>query len=75
MLLKSFHRNVLKFNLSVDIQCFVCGRSRVCFPKAGQTLHSVANGSPTTSTSMQVVVLPWRYDVEMGTANSLHASG
>jgi len=27
-----------------------------------------------TSTSMQVAVLPWCYDVEMGTANSLHAS-
>jgi len=26
------------------------------------------------STSTQVAVLPWRYDMEMGTANSLHAS-
>jgi len=25
-------------------------------------------------TSTQEPVLPWRYDVEMGTANSLHAS-
>jgi len=25
------------------------------------------------STSIQVAVLPWRYDTEMGTANSLHA--
>jgi len=23
---------------------------------------------------MQVAVLPWRYDAELGTANSLHAS-
>jgi len=28
----------------------------------------------TASTSIQVAVLPWRYDAEMGTANSLHAS-
>jgi len=28
----------------------------------------------TASTSAQVAVLPWRYDAEMGTANSLQAS-
>jgi len=28
----------------------------------------------TASTSAQVAVLTWRYDAEMGTANSLHAS-
>jgi len=28
----------------------------------------------TASTSMQVAVLPRRYDAEIGTANSLHAS-
>jgi len=28
----------------------------------------------TVSTSTQVAVLSWRYDVEIGTANSLHAS-
>jgi len=28
----------------------------------------------TPLTSTQVAVLPWRYDAEMGTANSLHAS-
>jgi len=28
----------------------------------------------TASTSTQIALLPWRYDVEMGTANSLHAS-
>jgi len=28
----------------------------------------------TASTSTQVAVMPWRYDTEMGTANSLHAS-
>jgi len=28
----------------------------------------------TASTSTQKAVLPWRYDAEMGTANSLHAS-
>jgi len=28
----------------------------------------------TASTSTQVAVLPWCYDVEMGTANSLHVS-
>jgi len=26
----------------------------------------------TASTSLQVAVLPWRYDAEMGIANSLH---
>jgi len=26
----------------------------------------------TASTSKQIAMLPWRYDVEMGTANSLH---
>jgi len=26
------------------------------------------------STSTKVAVFPWRYDAEMGTANSLHAS-
>jgi len=28
----------------------------------------------STSTSIQVAVLPWRYNAEMGTANLLHAS-
>jgi len=28
----------------------------------------------TVSTFTQVAVLPWRYDAEMGTVNSLHAS-
>jgi len=28
----------------------------------------------TASTSMQVAVLPWRYDAEMETAKSLHAT-
>jgi len=28
----------------------------------------------TASTSMQVAVVPWRYDAEMGTVNLLHAS-
>jgi len=28
----------------------------------------------TASTSTKVAVLPWRYDAEMGTANSLHSS-
>jgi len=28
----------------------------------------------TASTSTQAAVLPWRYDAEMGTVNSLHAS-
>jgi len=28
----------------------------------------------TASTSTNVAVLPWRYDAEMGSANSLHAS-
>jgi len=33
------------------------------------------NGSPTRQHhSTQPAVLPWRYDAEMGTANSLHAS-
>jgi len=31
---------------TVNPVCLVCGRSRVRFPKAGQILHSVANGSP-----------------------------
>jgi len=37
--------------------------------KSYTTLQTV----PTAS-SMQVVVLSWCYDVEMGTTNSLHAS-
>jgi len=49
----------------------VCGRSRVCESQRSAKSNSVASGSPTTSTSTQVVVLPWRYDAEMGTANSL----
>jgi len=28
----------------------------------------------TASTSTQVAVLPWRYDTELGTTNSLHTS-
>jgi len=54
----------------------VCGRSTVRFPKAGQFLHSVAIVSPPLQhlRSTQVAVLGWRYDAEMGTANSLHAS-
>jgi len=30
--------------------------------------------APKSPVPMQVAVLPWRYDAEMGTANSLHAS-
>jgi len=36
--------------------------------KSYTALQTVA----TALTSMQVAVLPWRYDAEMGTANSLH---
>jgi len=44
--------------------------------QTGQILHSVANHRwfTTVSTSTKVVVLPWRYDAEMGTANSSPAS-
>jgi len=36
------------------------------FPKGRPNLAQLA----TASTSTQVAVLPWRYDAEMGTANS-----
>jgi len=51
----------------------VSGRSRIRIPKTGQILLSVASGSPPLQTSTQVAGLPWRYDAETGTANSLHA--
>jgi len=35
--------------------------------------YTVLQRFVTVSTSTQVAVLPWRYDAEMGTANSLHA--
>jgi len=37
--------------------------------KSYTALQTVANASTLT----QVAVLPWRYDAEMDTANSLHA--
>jgi len=52
----------------------VPNRSREFESQAGQVLHSVANGSSPLQHLRQVAVLPWRYDTEMGTANSLHAS-
>jgi len=55
-----------------------------CVPRVWEVESSFPNGRPnfkqrckrfaTASTSTQVVVLPWRYDAEMGTANLLHAS-
>jgi len=42
-------------------------------PMACQILHSDANVSPPLQTFTQVAVWPWRYDAELGTANSLYA--
>jgi len=53
---------------------FMALRSRVRIPKAGQILHKRSKRTATASTFTQVAVLPWRYDSEMGTTNSLHAS-
>jgi len=44
------------------------------FPKGRPNLTQRCKRFATTSTSTQVAVLPWRYDAEMGTANSLYAS-
>jgi len=50
-------------------------RRRVRFPKADQILHTQrCKQFATAFASTQVVVLPWRYDAEMDTDNSLHAS-
>jgi len=43
-------------------------------PKGRPNLTQRCQRFTTASTSTQVTVLPWRYDTEMGTANSLHAS-
>jgi len=53
----------------------MCGRTGVQIPD-WPNLTQHCKWFATTSASMQVAVLPWRYDVEMGTANSLpvHAS-
>jgi len=42
-------------------------------PKGRPNLTQRCNRFATASTSTQVAVLPWRYDAEMSTANSLHA--
>jgi len=42
-------------------------------PKGRPNLIQRCKRFTTASTSTQVYMLPWRYDVEMGTANSLHA--
>jgi len=44
------------------------------FAKARPNLTQRYKRFATASTSTQVAVLPWRYDAEMSTANSLHAS-
>jgi len=41
------------------------------FPKGWPILTQHCKCFATTSTSTQVTVLPWRYDAEIGTANSL----
>jgi len=43
-------------------------------PKSRPNLAQRCKRFPTASTSTQVAVLPWRYDAEICTANSLHAS-
>jgi len=43
-------------------------------PKSRSNLTQPCKQFVTASTSTQVAVLPWRYDAEMGTANSLHTS-
>jgi len=42
--------------------------------KGRPNLTQLCKRFATTSTSTQVAVLPWRYDAEMGKANSLHPS-
>jgi len=43
-------------------------------PKGRPNLTPRCKWLATASTSTQVAVLPWCYDAEMDTANSLHAS-
>jgi len=43
-------------------------------PKGRSNLTQRCKRFATDSTSTQLAVLPWRYDAEMGTDNSLHAS-
>jgi len=43
-------------------------------PKGQPNLAQRYKRFATASTSTQAAELPWRYDTEMGTANSLHAS-
>jgi len=43
-------------------------------PKGRPNLTQCGKRFATASTSTQVAVLSWRYDAEMSTANSLHAS-
>jgi len=43
-------------------------------PKSRSNLTQRCKWFTTTSTSAKVAVLPWRYDAEMGNANSLHLS-
>jgi len=43
-------------------------------PKDRPNLTQRCKRFATASTSTQVAVLPWRYDAEMDTANTLHAS-
>jgi len=44
------------------------------FPKGQPNLTQRYKQFATASTSTQVAVMPWSYDAEMGTANSLYAS-
>jgi len=67
----SFVRDIS--SIAERLMCaFVRGRSRVriiSLPNLKQRFKRFA----TASKPMQVAVLPWRYDAEMGTAKSLHA--
>ena len=64
------------FNLrKASGNAFVSGAGGLRFKsRAGQIGHSVANGSSPCDISSKGAVLPRRNDVEIGPANSLHAS-
>jgi len=49
-----------------------CAGGREFETQAGEILYSIANGSPPPEHYTSSCV-PWRYDAEIGNANSLHA--
>jgi len=63
----------LAISTGINMRALSAGALRVQIP-GWSNFTQRCKQFATSSTSTQVALLPWRYDTEMGTANSLQAS-